>query len=154
MFHALLPVDLQEHIHHLAARLVHSDVMAELTDSVTHELYYDNGGVGDDHLELPEHEIERRGQLQEAKDHWRMTTQLRVEHLDLDVCYSYGESSYRGTRDWFQTLHCWAETPGVYREVLLRQHPKQNKVLLKVSERPVAKGCPCDQCWLNQELLN
>ena len=153
MFHTLIPFDLQEYIHNIACKSVHQDVMDELTDSVTHDTYYDNGGFGDDHLELPEHEIERRGLLQEAKEHWCMTTQLHVEHLDLNVCYSYGESSYRGSREWFQTLHCWAETPGVYREVLLRQQPKQNKVLLKVSERPIAKGCGCDDCWLNKESM-
>lgn len=33
-----------------------------------------------------------------------------------------------------------AKTPDVLREVLVRQHTEQNKLLLKVSERQVAKG--------------
>ena len=144
-----LPPELQDHIYNLVHASCLNDVMVELTHNVVHGLYYDNKEIGDDHLELHEDELTRRGMLEEAKQQWALTTQLTMFHLDMNVIYAYGESSYRGCDEWFHTLYSWSETPTLKREVLLSQHSKLNQMQVKVSERkvdPVECTCQCCRC--------
>ena len=138
-----LPCELQEYIRDLACINSYNDVLNDIRKNVKHTLVWDNGGVGDDHLELNELELERRGLLEEAKQHWSITTNLYVVHLDMDVTYWYDPHAFHKRtipcewRGFLGTLYCWSGAPYHEREVQVVSYPKADQVVVNVSTWPV-----------------
>ena len=132
-----LPVDLQERIHVLATRASHGEVMDELKRSVSHTTFWDNGAPGDDYAELSEAELRCRGWFKEARLNWNRMSYLRVcgNRGKRLAIYWHDPRSFNSTpRGFVEALYCWSEAT-MTREVQLRHHPRERRVVVEVSER-------------------